>query len=75
MIHGKGIEPDVVIELTETDEEEIIKNRLNHIDHPEEPNTVYIDSQLRSAIDVIKGISVYILKDKQEVQEEVKPAA
>ena len=76
LIHEKGIIPDVEIALTAKDEEEIIKARLEHLDHPDQPERIYIDSQLGRAIDIIKGISVYIEKqDNEESKEELKPAA
>ncbi|MBN1521021.1 MAG: S41 family peptidase [Candidatus Aureabacteria bacterium] len=74
VIHEKGIDPDVEITLSAKDEEEIIKYRLEHLDNPEEPEKIYLDSQLSRAVDIIKGISVYIEK-KENNKEELKPAA
>ena len=73
VIHEKGLVPDVEIALTAKDEEEMIKHRLEQINNSEELETVYLDSQLNRAIDIIKGISVYMQKDQGK--EEVKPAA
>ncbi|MCK5708724.1 MAG: S41 family peptidase [Candidatus Aureabacteria bacterium] len=75
VIHGKGIIPDVEKVLTKEDEEAILKHRLERIDNPEKTETLFIDSQLSSAMDLIKGISVFL--DKKEVAEvaEEEPAA
>ena len=61
-IHEIGIEPDVKVEIGLEEQAKIAENRVKIIGEEadeDQPDTLYMDSQLTRAIDLIKGIEVW----------------
>ncbi len=57
VIHGKGIEPDVTVKLTEAEKKALAEYMVDNTDHPlpvKGPN--YTDRQLEKAIQIVKGL-------------------
>lgn len=62
LIHGKGIEPDVKSDFTKDDWVALTEkyNKIQNNTLPEEEkNTVYLDNQIKTALNVISGIEVF----------------
>lgn len=80
MIHGKGIEPDISVPITEQDEVKIMLSRMHKLDEsgaklekPEEAR----DEQLERAIDLLEGLRIasgkeVLTEDKLKSQEPKK---
>jgi carboxyl-terminal processing protease len=72
-IDGKGIEPDIKVELSEKDIEELKKELKEMEEHPEKTEEIRkkqekrIDNQLKRAIEVIKEFHLFkLMEGKKE---------
>ncbi|HRZ86192.1 MAG TPA: S41 family peptidase [bacterium] len=71
MIHGKGIDPDIAVNIPEQDEIKLMLSKMKRLDETgvklEKPEEVK-DAQLERAVDLLEGAK--ILNNKEELTED-----